>query len=53
MDLTISSYRSQQPAFKGFRAPSATRLVEKVTNEKIAKAMNEAAANGQSVEEAK
>ena len=53
MDLTISSYRSQQPAFKGFRAPSATRLVEKVTNEKIAKAMNEAAVNGQSVEEAK
>ena len=53
MDLTVSSYRAQQPAFKGFRAPSATRLVETIKNEKMAKAMNEAAANGMSVEEAK
>lgn len=52
MDLTVNSYRTQQPAFKGFIAPSANRLMEQVKNEKVASAINEAAAKGMSVKEA-
>jgi len=42
MDLTVSSYRPQQPAFKGFWNPSATRACQEALGERLSTVMTDA-----------
>ena len=50
MDLTVSSYKVQPNAFKGFVNPSARRICQAARDAKLAEALNNAAKQGVSGE---